>query len=141
MNLYIGDLHFGHRSVIDFDHRPFADDDEMDQVLIQLWNGRVQKDDDVYIVGDFAFRNDKPEEWYLSRLKGHKHLIVGNHDGNLVSNEKAMGYIETVDKMMHVVDNGEHICVCYFPIGERNGFYKGHWHIYAHIHKKTDGVF
>ena len=37
MNLYISDLHFGHANVIKFDHRPFADRDEMDHTLIQLW--------------------------------------------------------------------------------------------------------
>lgn len=141
MNLYIGDLHFGHRSVIDFDHRPFADVEEMDRVLIHLWNSKVQKDDDIYIVGDFAYRNERPEEWYLRQLKGRKHLIMGNHDEKLLGNEKAMGYFDSVDKMMHVVDNGRHICVCHFPIAEWNGFYKGHYHIYGHIHNKTEGVF
>lgn len=47
MNLYIGDLHFGHQSVIGFDHRPFVDTEEMDRVLIQLWNGRVSEEDHV----------------------------------------------------------------------------------------------
>ena len=41
MNLYISDLHFGHNAVIDFEHRPFSGTDEMDTVLIQLWNSRV----------------------------------------------------------------------------------------------------
>ena len=41
MILYTSDLHFGHSSVIRFDHRPFADVDEMDHVMIELWNGRV----------------------------------------------------------------------------------------------------
>ena len=27
MNLYISDLHFGHKNVILFDHRPFSDVD------------------------------------------------------------------------------------------------------------------
>lgn len=31
MNLYTADLHFGHRPVIGFDHRPFADINEMEQ--------------------------------------------------------------------------------------------------------------
>lgn len=141
MNLYISDLHFGHRSVINFDNRPFFDVDEMDRVLIYLWNSRVQKDDDVYIVGDFAYRNEKPEEWYLQNLKGRKHLIIGNHDNKLLANDKAMGCFESVDKMMHVTDNGNHICVCHYPIAEWNGFFKGHWHIYGHIHNKRDGVF
>ena len=72
MILYTSDLHFGHSNVIRFDHRPFADRDEMDHVLIELWNGRVQPDDTVYIVGDFCYRSDHAPEWYLRQLKGHK---------------------------------------------------------------------
>lgn len=49
MNLYISDLHFGHKAVVDFDHRPFSEVEEMDAVLIQLWNSRVTKNDQVYI--------------------------------------------------------------------------------------------
>ena len=30
MNLYISDLHFGHKNVILFEHRPFSDVDTMD---------------------------------------------------------------------------------------------------------------
>ena len=80
MIFYTADLHFGHQNVLKYDKRPFADINEMDRALIELWNGRVSDDDDVYIVGDFAFKNEKPEEWYLEQLKGKKHLIIGNHD-------------------------------------------------------------
>ena len=76
MNLYISDLHFGHKDSINVDHRPFRDVDEMDRCLIKLWNSRVQKNDDIYIVGDFACDNEKPEQWYLRQLRGNKHLIV-----------------------------------------------------------------
>jgi calcineurin-like phosphoesterase family protein len=137
MNLYISDLHFGHKNVIRFDHRPFPDVEEMDKVLITRWNGRVAPDDDVYIVGDFAFHNEKPEEWYLEQLKGRKHLVIGNHDNRLLKNEKAMSYFEMVDKMMHVVDMGNQICLCHFPIADWNGMYRGSWHIYGHIHCST----
>jgi len=138
MNLYTADLHFGHRSVIDFDHRPFPDVETMDRMLIELWNGRVSKDDHVYILGDFAYHNEKNEEWYLRQLKGHKHLVIGNHDGKMLKNHAAMSYFETVEKMMHVSDNGVQICLCHFPIAEWNGFYKGHSHIYGHIHNRKD---
>ena len=80
MNLYISDLHFGHKNVILFEHRPFSDVDTMDHCLIQLWNSRVSADDDVYIVGDFCYRSGRTPDWYLRQLKGHKHLIIGNHD-------------------------------------------------------------
>ncbi|MCR5625250.1 MAG: hypothetical protein K6G11_08430 [Lachnospiraceae bacterium] len=59
MILYTSDLHFGHANVVGFDHRPFADRDEMDHVLIELWNGRVQPNDTVYIVGDLCYRSGR----------------------------------------------------------------------------------
>ena len=138
MNLYISDLHFGHKNVIRFDHRPFASVNEMDHVLIQLWNGRVQADDDVYILGDFAHHNEKPAEWYLRQLKGRKHLVIGNHDGKLLEDAKAMSYFESVEKMMHVTDDGKAICLCHFPLAEWNGYYRGSWHIYGHIHNRLE---
>lgn len=141
MNLYISDLHFGHSNVISFDKRPFIDRDEMDSVLIHLWNARVSNDDHVYIVGDFCYRSGNSADWYLKQLKGYKHLIIGNHDGETLKNEKAMAYFETAEKMMHVSDNGKQICLCHFPIAEWNGFYKGHWHIFGHIHGRLDGTY
>lgn len=140
MIFYTADLHFGHRSVIIFDNRPFADVDEMDSALINLWNQRVGDEDHVYIIGDFAFRNEKSEEWYLQRLKGHKHLVIGNHDGKLLKNAAAMRYFESVDKMMHVSDDGTQICLCHFPLAEWNGFKRGHSHIYGHIHNRKDAT-
>ena len=141
MKLYISDLHFGHGNAIEFDHRPFADIEEMDEALIWLWNDRVQKDDEVYIIGDFAYRNAKPEEWYLERLKGKKHLIIGNHDHKLLQNEKALSYFESIEKMKHISDVGNQICLCHFPIAEWNGYRHGAYHIYGHIHGSTDETY
>ena len=141
MNLYTGDLHFGHSNVIGFDHRPFADCNEMDRVMIELWNGRVQPDDTVYIVGDFCYRSQHDEEWYLRQLKGHKILILGNHDIHILNNPKALQYLEGVEKMMHIQDEGKQICLCHFPIAEWNGYFKGNWHIYGHIHNRRNETY
>ena len=48
--------------------------------IISLWNSRVPKDDEVYIIGDFCYTSGKSPDWYLRQLKGHKHLVIGNHD-------------------------------------------------------------
>ncbi|MDE6030769.1 MAG: hydrolase, partial [Oscillospiraceae bacterium] len=98
MIYYTADLHFGHDNVIKFDNRPFSSVEEMDRTIIEHWNGRVTYNDDVYIVGDFAFKNERPFTWYLDRLKGKKHLIVGNHDRDLLNDEAAMRCFESVDK-------------------------------------------
>ena len=69
----------------------------MDEAMISLWNQRVNRDDNVYILGDFCYRNEKSAEWYLSQLKGHKHLVLGNHDTSLLDNEIAMGCCDSID--------------------------------------------
>ena len=76
MKYYISDLHLGHANVIKHDGRPFADVEEMDRSLIKMWNDTVGDDDDIYIVGDFCYRSGKTADWYLSRLKGRKHLLA-----------------------------------------------------------------
>ncbi len=141
MILYTSDMHFGHASVIKFDNRPFKDADEMDHVMIELWNGRVQPDDTVYIVGDICHRSKHPAEWYLRQLKGHKFLIEGNHDQPVLKDKAAMQYLEGVDKMMDIKDGDKHICLCHYPITEWNSYYHGSWHIYGHIHNRKDETY
>ena len=141
MNLYISDLHFGHSNVIQFDKRPFSDREEMDNVMIHLWNTRVDENDNVYILGDFCYRSEHTADWYLKKLRGHKHLIIGNHEGTILNDDKAMSYFETVEKMLHISDGDKQICLCHFPIAGWNGYHKGHWHIYGHIHNKVDEIY
>lgn len=52
MFYYISDNHFGHKNVIRFDNRPFANTERMDEVFVHNWNKRVTEDDTVYILGD-----------------------------------------------------------------------------------------
>ncbi len=90
MKYYIADTHFGHENVLAFDNRPFSDVEEMDREMIHIWNRTVGAEDEVYIVGDFAYHNKRPAEWYLARLHGRKYLVIGNHDNKLLNNENAM---------------------------------------------------
>ena len=104
MNLYIADTHFGHSNILLHDHRPFPDADTMDSIMIELWNSRVSKDDEVWILGDFCYRSGREPEWYLKQLRGHKHFIVGNHDRHLLKDEKALSYFESVDSLKMIKD-------------------------------------
>lgn len=103
MLFYTSDLHFGHKNVMLFDHRPFADVEEMDAFIIKVWNSRVQPEDMVYILGDFCHKSEKTPDWYLKRLKGHKTLIVGNHDGKFLKNQRAMSYFNKVENMLEIL--------------------------------------
>ncbi len=141
MIYYTSDLHFGHRNAIKFDKRPFDTIEEMDAFLIQNWNNCVQPDDHVYIVGDFAYRNEKPAEWYLDQLAGHKHLIIGNHDWKTLKNETAMKCFESVEQIMMILDDDQQVCLCHYPIAEWNGARHGAWLVYGHIHASTDDAY
>ena len=144
MNLYTSDLHFGHRNVISFDHRPFIDVDEMDHTIISLWNSRVSNDDDVYVIGDFSFKSDREYSWYLQQLKGHKHLVIGNHDRPMMQDARALSYFESVEHLAYVQDVYEHehidVFLCHYPLATWNRAKWGSWHIYGHIHGNRDEV-
>ena len=140
MNYYTSDLHLGHKNVIKFDNRPYSDVYEMDDCLIKNWNNKVTDNDDVYIVGDFAFKSGKSSDWYLKQLKGRKHLIIGNHDRVTLNNDKAMKYFVDVDKMKHVSDEYEgrthQVCLCHYPMIEWYKSFRGTWLFYGHIHNR-----
>lgn len=140
MDYYIADTHFGHNNVIQFDNRPFSNSEEMDQSMIQLWNNKVTNDDHVYILGDFCFRSTKDPAWYLQQLKGKKHLIQGNHDHAILKSPQAMSQFLSIEKMTFIQDGGYKLVLCHFPLAEWNGFYKGVWHLYGHIHNRTAGA-
>ena len=52
MILYTSDLHFGHSNVIRFDHRPFADRDEMDHVLKEVTEENAEDETPILPGGD-----------------------------------------------------------------------------------------
>lgn len=138
MDKFIADVHFGHFGVIEFDDRPFSSVEEMDDAMIKLWNENVYYDDNVWIVGDFCYHSAEPPEWYLSKLRGVKHLIVGNHDISLLKNKKALGYFEDVKQSIVLNLNGQMVYICHFPMAEWNGMYHGWWHMYGHLHNSNN---
>ena len=79
---YIADMHFGHKNILKYDKRPFADTEQMDEEIIRRWNERVCDDDTVYVLGDAFFKGEERSIEIMKRLNGHKRLIRGNHDRN-----------------------------------------------------------
>ena len=82
--LFTADPHFGHsRMEIYCPGRLVLGKDIMtrDKAMIKLWNEKVDKEDTVEVLGDFAMTVDLARiKWILSELNGTKNLIVGNHD-------------------------------------------------------------
>ena len=83
-DLFISDPHFGHKNIITFRKddgsllRPFSSVEEMDEFMVDKWNGRVRPHDRIYVLGDVAINRKALS--ILDRLNGRKVLIKGNHD-------------------------------------------------------------
>jgi calcineurin-like phosphoesterase family protein len=79
----IADLHFGHNVIKKFCPNRYGETaEEHHEWVVENWNSVVGKKDTVYLLGDVAFNRSGLK--YVSRLKGHKVLIGGNHDRNLI---------------------------------------------------------
>jgi len=82
---FTSDHHFGHKSVLSYDRRPFRDLAEMHASLIERHNDSVPaKDSTVIFLGDFVHsKGDYPLD--LAELTRSLHgerkvLLMGNHD-------------------------------------------------------------
>jgi calcineurin-like phosphoesterase family protein len=133
MNYYTSDLHLGHYNIIKLCNRPFDSVQQMNETLITNWNARVHNDDDVYIVGDFAFRNALSAVDYLKQLTGIKHLIIGNHDKRWMKQVRLSEYFESVDRMLEFNDGKRNLVLCHYPMFSW-GSGRESYLIYGHIH-------
>jgi calcineurin-like phosphoesterase family protein len=122
----IGDLHLGHRNIIDYCRRPFSSSQEMDRVLIRNWNCIVRPHDEVYYLGDLRHgRHAHPASYYLDRLSGRISLICGNHDEGLIGGVHNLRITHQGIPFLLVHDPGE------APAGERS------WVLHAHFHNNN----
>ena len=149
MNYYISDLHLFHKNVTkagrDFDNRPFADLEEMHAHILERWNNKVTDGDVVYVVGDMAMRGTHRDlAEYVSRLKGRKILIKGNHDD--LSDARYRRLYDYVCDYKEVADNvgrdSVKLVLCHYPILMWNGQHRGSILLYGHVHNsEEDAIF
>ncbi|MBR6666345.1 MAG: metallophosphoesterase [Lachnospiraceae bacterium] len=140
--LFTADLHLGHEKILTV-RDVFHNIDEHDNVLIDKWNAKVKKNDEVYILGDLSFRSPRHISYYLSRMKGRKHLIVGNHDGHWMRHVEQMNvYFESVDYLKTIKLDKKQITLCHYPMlewpGSRCVETETSYLIHGHIHSAKD---
>ena len=129
---FIGDTHFGHAGIIQFNetkpHRPFDTIEEHDEELVRRWNSVVGKKDNVWHLGDFCFgaRNIA----IAGRLNGYKRLVLGNHD-----HYRAEEYLKYFAKIFGVVEyNG--MVLSHAPL-HPNQLKRWYLNVHGHMHTKT----
>ena len=75
MKYYTADTHFGDARIIGLCGRPYKDLEEMTISIIMNWNSTVDPKDDVYLLGDVAYRYKGNLRLLLDSLNGKKHLL------------------------------------------------------------------
>lgn len=81
---FVSDTHFQHANILKFllrdgsRMREFSCVEEMDERMIDNWNGVVKPQDKVYHLGDVSMTRRGIQ--LLRRCHGHKRLVRGNHD-------------------------------------------------------------
>lgn len=103
-----------------------------DQMLIDYWNKVVTDDDEVWFLGDLGFGSREYISSLVAKLKGHKHMIYGNHDRFSVSCYESMGF-ETVSKKPLVLK--ERFMLSHAPRPDMLK-HPEYFYIFGHIHSK-----
>ena len=142
--LFTSDLHLGHKNIL-VNRTQFTAIEQHDDFLIEQWNAKVRKQDEVYILGDFSYRASPQEVCtFLERLIGRKHLIVGNHDGYWMKKmqDKLYMYFETIDSLKVIKLDHKNLTLCHYPMLEWSGSNYVEagksYLIHGHIHASTD---
>ena len=142
MHWYTADTHFGHDNIIRYCDRPFSTSRDMDARIVDNMRQRVAKNDDLWIVGDFAYGERRRDMSYLMEifeaLPGRKHLVIGNHDGP----ETLKLPWKSIERLVELKDmrGRPKNTLCHYPMLTWNGFNRGGLQLFGHVHEKWRGT-
>ncbi|MFL5097286.1 MAG: metallophosphoesterase family protein [Xanthobacteraceae bacterium] len=135
---FTADTHFGHGGALGRFKRPFGSVGEMDEALIARWNDRVGARDEVWHLGDFAYRMQAERmAVILKRLNGIKHLVTGNNDS---AETVSLPGWATVQAYREMELQGSRLVLCHYPFRTWNGMYKGAYNLHGHSHGQLAGL-
>lgn len=134
----VSDTHFNHSNILKFedaDGKKFRGDlfssvEEMNETMIQNWNSVVRDQDIVYHLGDVGFSHAKDLSNILSRLNGHKRLILGNHDDG--KSEVLQKHFEKI--MVWRIFKEFNCVLTHIPLHETSINEKVKWNVHGHTH-------
>ena len=146
MRYYIADLHFFHEAMnTHMDKRGFENTLQMNEYMIQRWNQKVRKKDEVVILCDLSWGSVQDTNALLEQLQGKLYLIQGNHDRFLKRKEADTSRFVWVKPYAELSDNSRKVVLCHYPIMCYNGQYrltaKGvpkTYMLYGHVHDTRD---
>lgn len=148
MRYYISDLHFFHENMnTRMDCRGFANVEAMHAYIIERWNNKVRKNDEVMILGDLSYGKAEETNQLLEQLHGRLFLIKGNHDYFLSDRKFNTGRFQWIESYKEVKDDGRKVILSHYPIICYNGQFRKNkkgqpktYMLYGHVHNTFDEV-
>ena len=143
--LYIADLHFYHNALNkQMDCRGFKNYEVMNAYMIQQWNAKVSKKDEVYILGDLSIAKGIATNEIIKQLNGKLYYIVGNHDAFLNDPEFERTRFVWIKAYAEIHDDARTVVLSHYPIFCYNGQYHRRdgipsvYMLYGHVHDTPD---
>jgi calcineurin-like phosphoesterase family protein len=137
---FTADTHFNHAKIIEHALRPFRNLAEMDEQLIKNWNDHVLPKDDVFHMGDWAWREAGK---YRERLNGNIHLTRGNHEAAAEKIKDRFNWVKDVYEVAireFFTEEGkewsekQRIWLAHYAHRVWPRSHHGVWHLYGHSH-------
>lgn len=146
MRYYISDLHFYHKGMNErMDCRGFASIEEMNETMIERWNSKVNRGDEVVILGDLSFGTAEQTNRLLQRLNGKLYLVYGNHDRYVSAKGFDTFRFKWIKPYAELRDEKRKVVMSHYPIFCYNGQYKVDddgkpltYMLYGHVHNSYD---
>lgn len=133
------DLHFGHDKDFIWGPRGYGSIKEHDTDIIRKWNNKVEKTDDIFILGDLMLGDNEQGMKKIEQLNGHLHIILGNHDTNTRVNEY-MNCIAVHDIQYALMQKYKKYSffLCHYPthMGNYDMQMARQWCLHGHTHSK-----
>lgn len=136
---FIADTHFGDEGVLK-QRSIFANINQHDEFLMNVWTTFIRDGDIVYCIGDMG----TPSNSSMSRLPGHKHLVIGNREeGGYTTQGRdklttrhltALGDVYASVRAYNSIYN-KFMC-SHLPLHPET-IYDGFLNVHGHIHAKT----
>jgi len=132
---FTSDQHYGHAGIL----KPtmhcrrdlhFSSVEDMDRAMVERWNEVVGPNDEVWCLGDFAYRcSEEYAKGIFNSLNGGKHLVKGNHEKLGVR----MPWLSQQDYKELTVD-GQRLVLFHYGLRVWNQMRRGSLHLYGHSH-------
>jgi calcineurin-like phosphoesterase family protein len=129
---FTSDFHLGHFNIIRYCNRPFANTQEMDDVITDRVNACVKPNDVLYFIGDFCLGRAEQVTAYRKRLACKTiHFIEGNHDK---TTRQRQSLFASWSSLSGVNVSQQKIVLCHYAMRVWPHHAQGAWQLYGHSH-------